>query len=61
MNVWQDDVLGVRDAQFVEAVALGEVGHQVDLVGRGEMSFRQPQSADAETQGSILGYQARSE
>ena len=32
-DVRQDDVLRVRDAQFVEAVALGEIGHEVDLIG----------------------------
>ena len=34
-DVRQHDVLRMRDAQFVEAVLLGEVGHQVDLVGAG--------------------------
>ena len=31
----QHDVLRMGDAQFVEAVVLGQVGHQVDLLGRG--------------------------
>src|SRR3569833_2807165 len=34
-DVRQDDVLGVGHAQLVEAVALGEVGDQFDLLGGG--------------------------
>ena len=35
LHMRQHDVLGMADAQLVEAVALGQIGHHAHLVGRG--------------------------